>query len=543
MTAGIYGAIRHPAKPVEVPRLFAYGLQKSQWISDRLNPWPRGKPPEPSFCGEEARAFVLAAYGLDALEDDAELAQITRFAALLCDAPVAMVSLVEAERQRFLTRVGLDERETPRPTSFCAHAMLEAEPMVVPDARDDARFDTNPLVTGHPHIRFYAGAPLISHEGAPLGSLCVIDEKPRPGGLTHTQREGLQVLAASVMRRLRHRRESLEQMDELAQNEQGLRVLIDSLPDIAFAMRGDGDFNYLNRRFFETVSGERPKAMESWRLLIHPDDRDDILAAWHDAFAQSAEFESRFRLLMKNGEWRWHLLRVLPVPDRSAGDGGGGVDGGAGPQPWFGTMTDIEDTYRESEERELLARELSHRIKNIFAVIGGLITLKSRDHPGSKPFAKDISETLFSLSRAHTYVTQERADASETLHGLLDKLLAPYGDRSGTRMNIAGEDAAVSARSATPLALLFHELATNCAKYGAFCVPEGKVDIVTRIESDHVVLEWKELGGPPPKEDRGMGFGTRLVDKSVTAQLSGTLIRNFPPEGMAATLTLPLASL
>ncbi|MGB7408947.1 MAG: GAF domain-containing protein [Pontixanthobacter sp.] len=500
--------------------------------NEQLQPWPSGKPPEPSMCGEEARVSILSTYGLDALEDDPELAQITQFAARLCEAPVALVSLVEEERQRFLARTGMQERETPRPVSFCAHAMLSAEPMVVEDASKDDRFETNPLVKGHPHIRFYAGAPLISHEGAPLGSLCVIDSDPRAGGLSDMQRHGLEVLAASVMRRLRHRREKLEHTGRLERSEQSLRVLIDSLPDIAYSMRSDGTFDYINRRFFETVSEDRPQDAEGWRPLVHPEDAERVFGDWYDAFEQGHDFEGRFRLRMANGEWRWHLSRVLPL-----------IESGGKPRRWFGTMTDIQDTYRESEERELLARELSHRIKNIFAVIGGLISLKSRDHIGSESFSKDISDTLFSLSRAHTYVTQDRVDANETLHGLLEKLLAPYGDRSSSRMNIAGDDATVSAKSATPLALLFHELATNCAKYGAFSVPEGKLEIVTRKEGDRMVLDWKEKDGPPPKEDRGLGFGTRLVDKSVTAQLSGELTRDFRPGGMTAALNVPLTSL
>src|SRR5690606_13749270 len=128
------------------------------------------------------------------------------------------------QRQRFLARRGIDARETPRDASFCAHAMLLESAMEVPDARDDPRFAANPLVTGAPHIRFYAGQPLRSEEGIPLGSLCVIDREPRPGGLTDLQREGLEVLARSVMLRLRIQREGLASARELEQNEARLRA-------------------------------------------------------------------------------------------------------------------------------------------------------------------------------------------------------------------------------------------------------------------------------------------------------------------------------
>ena len=111
--------------------------------------------------------------------DDPELQELVGLVAKLCDVPMAMVTVVEEGRQLFLTRTGIDARETPRPTSFCAHAMLGAEPMVVPDAREDARFADNPLVTGHPHIRFYAGAPIINGDGFALGTICLSDSRPR----------------------------------------------------------------------------------------------------------------------------------------------------------------------------------------------------------------------------------------------------------------------------------------------------------------------------------------------------------------------------
>ncbi len=163
---------------------------------------PAGETPLPAFRDEDARARILTAYKLEALENDAELTAITRFAAQLCSASMAFVSVVERDAQRFLAREGTDLRETSRQSSFCAHTMVRGEEMVVTDATRDPRFADSELVTGEPHVRFYAGAPLISPEGAPLGALCVIDDEPRPDGLSSVQIEGLHVLAKAVMRRL-----------------------------------------------------------------------------------------------------------------------------------------------------------------------------------------------------------------------------------------------------------------------------------------------------------------------------------------------------
>lgn len=151
---------------------------------------------------ETVRADALAAYDLTTLAGSAALRRITDFAAALCDTPVAVVSLVEEHIQCFVSRTGTDLIATPREMSFCQFAMVSGAVMVVPDATADPRFADTALVMGEPHIRFYAGAALVSDAGVPLGALCVVDTKPRDG-LTPLQAQGLSVLAADVMSRFR----------------------------------------------------------------------------------------------------------------------------------------------------------------------------------------------------------------------------------------------------------------------------------------------------------------------------------------------------
>jgi PAS domain S-box-containing protein len=156
-------------------------------------------------ANETARLRALRSYSaLDSARDEAFDA-LVRVASSVCQAPIALVSLVDDERQWFLASLGLgDVTETPRDVSFCGHAILQPELMVVEDATQDARFADNPLVLGAPHIRFYAGQPLVDKDGFALGTLCVIDPKPRT--LTPRQASVLQELSRAMVRLLEARR-------------------------------------------------------------------------------------------------------------------------------------------------------------------------------------------------------------------------------------------------------------------------------------------------------------------------------------------------
>lgn len=157
---------------------------------------------------ERARQSELDDFRIvDTLEEQA-FDDLTRMAASVCGVPIALISLLDRDRQWFKSRVGLQATETPREFAFCEHAIHAAEPvMMVRDATQDERFAANPLVTGDPSIRFYAGAPLVSSGGQRLGTICVIDRVPRE--LDARQLETLQFLADQVMRKLEERRQAL----------------------------------------------------------------------------------------------------------------------------------------------------------------------------------------------------------------------------------------------------------------------------------------------------------------------------------------------
>lgn len=157
---------------------------------------------------EEERLEALRRYQVLDTEPQREFDDIVKLASYICGVPISAVSLIDQARQWFKASVGIKATETPRDDAFCAHTILDVKPLVVPDARTDGRFFDNPMVVAEPHIRFYAGCPLIGQEGLPLGSLCVIDSESRD--LSPEQMEMLQALARQVVVVLELRRVSAE---------------------------------------------------------------------------------------------------------------------------------------------------------------------------------------------------------------------------------------------------------------------------------------------------------------------------------------------
>jgi GAF domain-containing protein len=162
----------------------------------------------PATKNEARRLKVLWQYDvLDTVPEEV-FDDLTELAARICEAPIALISLVDEDRQWFKSKVGLTVNETSRDISFCAHAVKQQELFIIPDATKDLRFANNPLVTSDPKIRFYAGAPLITPDGYALGTLCVIDKVPRE--LRPEQQQALRVLARHVMTQLELRRHAKE---------------------------------------------------------------------------------------------------------------------------------------------------------------------------------------------------------------------------------------------------------------------------------------------------------------------------------------------
>jgi GAF domain-containing protein len=192
----------------------------------------------PIPSNEAQRLAALREYEVLDTETEQAYDDICALAAQICNVPVSMISLVDESRQWFKSKLGVNRRETPRDLAFCAHAILQPEPLIVRDALKDGRFAESALVKRSPHIRFYAGFPLATPEGLALGTLCAIDRKPR--NLAPKQEEAMKALARQVMALLDLRRVS----QHLAQALEKIKTLHGLLPICAWCKRIRDDKGY-----------------------------------------------------------------------------------------------------------------------------------------------------------------------------------------------------------------------------------------------------------------------------------------------------------
>ncbi|MFD1252688.1 Blue-light-activated histidine kinase 1 [Devosia equisanguinis] len=329
-------------------------------------------------------------------------------------------------------------------------------------------------------------------------------------------------------------------VEALRESELQFGTLADTMPQMVWSTRPDGFHDYYNARWYEfTGMREGTTDGEGWNGMFHPDDQERAWAAWRHSLATGEPYQIEYRLRHHSGEYRWTLGRALPIR---------GEDGQI--LRWIGTCTDIHESRVAAEERELVAQELSHRIKNIFAVLNGIIGLSARSYPASKDFADQLRQRIYALGEAHDFVRPHSAlsaptDGQGTLAALIARLMRPYNDGADqARVVFLGDDIPIDDAAATPLALLFHELATNAAKYGGLSAPGGKVELTGSRLPDMYRLTWRELGGPETSEPVQLsGFGSRLVSLSVEGQMRGHLEREWNAGGLVVAVQIPYEAL
>ena len=263
---------------------------------------------------------------------------------------------------------------------------------------------------------------------------------------------------------------------------------------------------------------------------IHPADRDRVKAAFAATRAIIGAYEIDFRIMVGE-EVRWVSAR------------GQGNDAGIVGRIMYGIFIDVTGRKQAEEGHELLAGEMSHRVKNLLAIASGLTAITSRSAKTTADMAKELTHRLAALGRAHDLVRPLPGQGGKAalLGDLLTVLLAPYDDMGAFsgRVRVSVPRMGVGEEAATTLALVVHELATNSLKYGALSSLAGTLDIACSAHDTEVILVWTERGGPLVATPGGEGgYGSKLLNRAMTVQLGGSISCDWSAEGVIVNLRM-----
>ena len=286
-------------------------------------------------------------------------------------------------------------------------------------------------------------------------------------------------------------------------------------------------------RLFGLDPADAPRKRMDFRRYVHPDDQEHIDRVIGEAIENGSTADYEFRAILPDGSRRWMYTRSRLLRDTTGG-----------PALMVGACLDITERKRAQERQMLLVQELNHRVKNTLSVVQSLALHTRRGSRDLDGFQETFQARLMALSATHNILTRELWE-SASLQDILTAEMIPYGGLDSGRVNAAGEPIRLKPQQALAFGLALHELATNAAKYGALSVPHGRLDISWRAETDEtgqrrLSVDWVEQGGPAVEPPKRLGFGSRLIERSIRDELGGLLEMRFQPDGLRCSLSLPL---
>ncbi len=317
-------------------------------------------------------------------------------------------------------------------------------------------------------------------------------------------------------------------------HEKHLRLAVEAACVALWSWHVDGDRFAMDERGFDLWGLEWAEQVtfEELSAHIHPADRDRVRSAYTATRSVAGCYEIDFRIMVGD-EIRW-------ISARGQGADAGIVDGAM-----FGIFLDVTGRKQAEEGNDLLAGEMSHRVKNLLSIAAGLTELTGRSASSVLQMTGKLTERLTALGRAHDVVRPLPGQQGKAalLGDLLSVLLAPYDETEAFsgRIRVAVPRMGIGERTASTLAMVIHELATNSVKYGALSSVEGFLDLSSRTTEDRIELIWAETGGPPiVKQPQLTGFGSRLIARTVPSQLGGQLTYDWQETGLVVTITMPV---
>jgi two-component sensor histidine kinase/DNA-binding response OmpR family regulator len=278
-------------------------------------------------------------------------------------------------------------------------------------------------------------------------------------------------------------------------------------------------------RIYGVVPGQFAATPENFKVLIFPDDWGRLQVGMETLLQEGQPHQAEYRIRRPNGEVRWCASTAA-----ASKDAGGKV------VRISGVTMDITERKEAEERQALLAREVDHRAKNAMAIVQSIVRLTKAN--SISEYGAVIEGRLKALSRAHALLSESRWQGAEFAK-LVDEELAPFRSANTDRIRAAGPKVLLNPTTAQTLALALHELATNAAKYGALSQASGNLELKWDIEPDSIVVDWRERGGPPVREPRSTGFGTRIITGSIERQLGGKATFDWHPDGLSCALRVP----
>lgn len=329
-----------------------------------INPVPQEQASSYSPMNEQARLQDLYSYHiLDTLPEQ-ELDELAEVASAICGTPISLISFVDKDRQWFKAKKGIEVPETPRSYSFCQHTLHNPkEVLVVNNPLQDERFKDNPLVIGKPNIRFYAGAPLETTAGHVLGTLCIIDNRPRT--INESQKKALQLLAKKAMDYLEMRQLLSQQGDAIALSASRLKMLTDQAPGVLFQLEknpeGELSFPFLSRGLTALYPGlninEFKNNPEKGLEIIHPEDLPYFKDSLQESFTKLTNWNIEYRIFDEKGNTHWHWANARPEKKED------------GSVVLYGTFQDITHRKEYIDTLEQMLFDISHTMRRPVATM------------------------------------------------------------------------------------------------------------------------------------------------------------------------------
>jgi PAS domain S-box-containing protein len=316
---------------------------------------------------------------------------------------------------------------------------------------------------------------------------------------------------------------------ESTERENYLSFILDKVPVGIMQTGLDGRYVYVNSHFCELTGRSREELVGlPFEAITHPDDVAENARLFARAVETGASYTFRKRYVRPDGTAVWTEASVTMLSERHEG--------------LLSVVVDLTERMRAEAQKNLLIEELNHRVKNSLAAVQSLAALTMKHSGSPRSFNQAFSARLMALSATHNLLTRS-AWESAPLGELVAVELEPYEGRAHGRVTMKGPAVNLSPRQTISLGMVFHELATNAAKYGALSIPAGRLSIAWDITAGDDVhslrIHWRERGGPPAKAPARRGFGSRLIERSIAHELGGTFAPTYARTGFRCTITLP----